>query len=67
MKRFLPLFALLLGLVFSCKEKPDPEKPVEMLLNNEAVNLEYILSCIVTVFGICGKKASGPTGWRAGR
>lgn len=41
MKRFLPLFALLLGLVFSCKEKPDPEKPVEMLLNNEAFNLEF--------------------------
>jgi len=41
MKRFLPLFALLLGLVFSCKEKPDPEKPVEMLLNSQEGNLEF--------------------------
>jgi hypothetical protein len=41
MKRFLPLFALLLGLVLSCKEKPDPEKPVEMLLDSQAANLEF--------------------------
>ena len=41
MKRFLPLFALLVGLVLSCKEKPDPEKPVEMLLDSQAANLEF--------------------------
>jgi len=41
MKRFLPLFTLLLGLVLSCEEKPDPEKPVEMLLNSQPENLEF--------------------------
>ena len=41
MKRFLPLFTLLLGLVLSCEEKPDPEKPVEMLLDSQPANLEF--------------------------
>jgi hypothetical protein len=46
MKRFLPFFAfaLLLDLAVSCKEKPDPEKPVKLVVNKLTTDSELSFS-----------------------